>query len=133
MISPSDSPQSEMTDGKEGIAQTAPADATNIAGVQSNELPPIASPQPKKSFKFKLTIFMLCTISVVVAMGMTKSLHILGPRFLLTKLLTPKSTIDSVIVASALPAITTSLDGTSLEAFWVGTSYLLAQTVRNSR
>jgi hypothetical protein len=43
------------------------------------------------------------------------------------------SIIDSVIVASALPAITTSLDGRSLEAFWVGTSYLLAQTVRNSR
>ncbi len=58
----------------------------------------------KKSAKFKITIFMLCFVSVVVAM-------------------------DSVIVAAALPAITVSLKGQSLEAFWVGTSYLLAQTV----
>ena len=60
---------------------------------------------PKKPFKFKVTIFMLCLISVVVAM-------------------------DSVIVAATLPAITVSLKGNSLEAFWVGTSYLLAQTVQ---
>lgn len=59
---------------------------------------------PKKPFKFKVTVFMLCLISVVVAM-------------------------DSVIVAASLPAMTVSLKGTSLEAFWVGTSYLLAQTV----
>ena len=59
---------------------------------------------PKKPFKFKVTVFILCLISVVVAM-------------------------DSVIVAATLPAIAVSLKGTSLEAFWVGTSYLLAQTV----
>lgn len=59
---------------------------------------------PRKSFKFKLTVFMLCLTSVVVAM-------------------------DSVIVAATLPAITSSLKGKSLEAFWVGTSYLLSQTV----
>jgi hypothetical protein len=59
---------------------------------------------PKKSFKFKLTVFMLCLNSVVVAM-------------------------DSVIVAATLPAITVALKGKSLEAFWVGTSYLLSQTV----
>jgi hypothetical protein len=58
----------------------------------------------KKSFKFKLSIFMICLTSVVVAM-------------------------DAVIVAATLPAITVSLKGSSLKAFWVGTSYLLAQTV----
>lgn len=63
---------------------------------------------PKKPFKFKVTVFMLCLISVVVAM-------------------------DSVIVAASLEAMTVSLRGTSLEAFWVGTSYLLAQTVSNDR
>ena len=47
---------------------------------------------------------MLCITSVIVAM-------------------------DSVIVAATLPAITVALKGDSLEAFWVGTSYLLAQTV----
>jgi hypothetical protein len=61
----------------------------------------------KKSVKFKITIFLLCFVSVVVAM-------------------------DSVIVAAALPAITVSLKGQSLEAFWIGTSYLLAQTVGSS-
>lgn len=61
-------------------------------------------PPVKKSFKFKLTIFMLCLVCIVVAM-------------------------DAVIVAATLPAITVALSGSSLEAFWVGTSYLLAQTV----
>ncbi|KAK4082698.1 uncharacterized protein Triagg1_1588 [Trichoderma aggressivum f. europaeum] len=60
--------------------------------------------EQKKSFKFKVTVFMLCVTSVSVAM-------------------------DSVIVAATLAAITSSLKGNSLEAFWVGTSYLLAQTV----
>jgi hypothetical protein len=59
---------------------------------------------PRKSFKFKITIFMLCLSSVVVSM-------------------------DSVIVAAALPAITVALKGGTLEAFWVGTFYLLSQTV----
>lgn len=74
--------------------------------VDLTSLEPSAAPpqEEKKSFKFKLTIFMLCLISVIVAM-------------------------DAVIVASTLPAIAVSLKGSSLEAFWVGTSYLLAQTV----
>ncbi|KAE8449578.1 hypothetical protein EG329_007908 [Mollisiaceae sp. DMI_Dod_QoI] len=59
---------------------------------------------PKKSLKFKVTIFILCLVSSIVAM-------------------------DSVIVAACLPAIAVSLKGGSLEVFWVGTSYLLAQTV----
>jgi hypothetical protein len=59
----------------------------------------------KKPFKFKVTILMLCLISVVVAM-------------------------DSVIVAASLPAMTVALKGNTVEASWVGTSYLLAQTVR---
>jgi hypothetical protein len=61
--------------------------------------------EEKKSFKFKVTIFMLCLVSVVVSM-------------------------DSVIVAATLPAIIVALKSGSLEGFWVGTSYLLAQTVR---
>lgn len=57
---------------------------------------------PKKPFKFKVTVFMLCLISVVVAM-------------------------DSVIVAATLPAIAVSLKGTSLEAFcrcWGSSNFL---------
>jgi len=91
---------------------TQPADASleKVAayGAETVGLPdPQAqstSTEAKKSFKFKVTVFTLCLISVVVAM-------------------------DSVIVASTLPAITLALKGTSLKAFWVGTSYLLAQTV----
>ena len=80
---------------------------TTIVGEQpqkEGELEEKNAPIPKKSFKFKLSIFMICLMSVIVAM-------------------------DSVIVAATLPAITVSLRATSLEAFWVGTSYLLAQTV----
>jgi len=66
-----------------------------------------SSKTEKKSAKFKLSVLMLCMVVFVVAM-------------------------DSVIVAAALPAIADSLRGSSLETFWVGTSYLLAQTVRIS-
>lgn len=74
---------------------------------ETEEKADISAVAPKKPFKFKLTIFMLCLTSVVVAM-------------------------DSVVVAAALPAITVALKGESLEAFWVGTSYLLSQTVSPS-
>lgn len=83
------------------------ADDAVVEKAAENEAIQASSDNPtveKKSFKFKLTVFMICFISVVVSM-------------------------DSVIVASALPAITVDLKGSSLEAFWVGTSYLLAQTV----
>ena len=36
--------------------------------------------------------------------------------------------MDSVIVAFALPEITAELGGTSSQAFWCGTGFLLAQT-----
>jgi hypothetical protein len=80
--------------------------ATDGSGIVGHPDPQAqsASIEAKKPFKFKVTVFTLCLISVVVAM-------------------------DSVIVASTLPAITVALKGTSLKAFWVGTSYLLAQTV----
>ncbi|KAF2465362.1 MFS general substrate transporter [Lindgomyces ingoldianus] len=39
------------------------------------------------------------------------------------------ATIDTVIVATALPAITTSLHAISHEAYWCGTGFLFAQTV----
>lgn len=57
-----------------------------------------------KSLKFKLTVFFLCTVSVVGAM-------------------------DAVIVGACLAAIASDLNSTSIESFWVGTSFLLAQTV----
>ena len=39
------------------------------------------------------------------------------------------SAIDAVIVSSALPAITADLGGDSNQAFWTGTSFLLASTI----
>lgn len=60
-------------------------------------------PQPK-SLRFKLTVFFLCAVTVVGAM-------------------------DAVIVAACLQAIAEDLKSTSVESFWVGTSFLLAQTV----
>ena len=80
------------------------SDTIANGAVEEEVSPHNSSDVPKKPFKFKLTIFMLCLTSVIVAM-------------------------DSVIVAATLPAITVALKGESLEAFWVGTSYLLSQTV----
>lgn len=39
------------------------------------------------------------------------------------------ATVDTVIVATALPAITGALHATSNEAYWCGTGFLFAQTV----
>ena len=83
-------------------------DLPRINERQIRESPDLLVPERKESLKFKLTVLMICTISVVVAM-------------------------DAVIVAATLPAIAVALKGMSLEAFWVGTSYLLAQTVSRAR
>ena len=84
------------------VASSVPAPST---GQKQQEEQNAQSNNPeKKSTKFKLSVLMLSIVIFVVAM-------------------------DSVIVAAALPAIATALHGSSLEAFWVGTSYLLAQTV----
>jgi hypothetical protein len=39
------------------------------------------------------------------------------------------SALDAVIIAAALPAITSELGGTSNQAFWSGTCFLLAATI----
>jgi hypothetical protein len=39
------------------------------------------------------------------------------------------SSIDATILATALPSIAQELNGSSILAFWCGTSYLLAKTV----
>jgi len=57
-----------------------------------------------KSLRFKLTVFFLCAVTVIGSM-------------------------DAVIVAACLQAIAHDLQSTSVESFWVGTSFLLAQTV----
>jgi MFS family permease len=57
-----------------------------------------------KSLRFNMTITFLCIISLLAS-------------------------IDSVIVAVCLSAISADLKTTSVESFWVGTSFLLAQTV----
>ncbi|KAL9623221.1 MAG: hypothetical protein Q9160_002536 [Pyrenula sp. 1 TL-2023] len=57
-----------------------------------------------KSLQFKLTVFFLCSVTVVASM-------------------------DAVIVGACLEAIAKDLKSSSIESFWVGTSFLLAQTV----
>lgn len=61
------------------------------------------TPQPK-SLKFKLTVIFLALVTIVGAM-------------------------DAVIVGSALAAIAHDLQSSSVESFWVGTSFLLSQTI----
>ncbi|KAI9167993.1 MFS general substrate transporter [Paramyrothecium foliicola] len=57
-----------------------------------------------KSLKFKLTVFFLCAVAVIGSM-------------------------DAVNVGAFLAAIAADLESTSIEAFWVGTAFLLGQTV----
>jgi fucose permease len=59
--------------------------------------------QPK-SLRFKMTVFFLCVVTLVAAM-------------------------DAVIVGACLAAIAEDLNSSSVESFWVGTSFLLGQTV----
>lgn len=63
----------------------------------------VEAPQAK-SLRFKMTVLFLCVVAVLGA-------------------------IDAVIVAACLPAIARDLYATSVETFWVGTSFLLGQTV----
>ncbi|KAM7206557.1 efflux pump [Naviculisporaceae sp. PSN 640] len=62
------------------------------------------TPTPPKSLRFKLTVLFLCLVAMIGAM-------------------------DAVIVAACLQAIAADLHFTSVESFWVGTSFLLSQTV----
>lgn len=92
----------QATDKQHGSDNTAPAhdDMDKLPSLpQEGE----EKPQPK-SLKFKLTVFFLALVTVVGAM-------------------------DAVIVGSALAAIAHDLQSSSVESFWVGTSFLLAQTV----
>jgi hypothetical protein len=106
MSSPANTPPSGLEDDKLEMATRTPSGGRTYMNNEA-DVPQDETVMTEKSFKFKATVLMLCTISVVVAM-------------------------DSVIVAASLPAMTVALKGTSVEAFWVGTSYLLAQTVRIS-
>ena len=57
-----------------------------------------------KSRAFKLTFLCLCLCNFI-------------------------STLDSVIIATSLPAIAHALDATSIEAYWCGSAFLFAQAV----
>lgn len=75
-------------------------EATNVSDTLSSE----EEEKQPKSIRFKLTVFFLCAVTVVGAM-------------------------DAVIVGACLEAIAADLKSSSVESFWVGTSFLLAQTV----
>jgi len=49
--------------------------------------------------------------------------------FLILNLTAFISALDAVIIAAALPAITSELGGSSNQAFWSGTGFLLAATI----
>lgn len=39
------------------------------------------------------------------------------------------ATVDTVILATALPSVTQALSATSIQAYWCGTGFLFAQTI----
>jgi hypothetical protein len=84
-------------------ANTTNADLESKLGHNELDSPRIE----KKSTRFYITIAILCLSSVVASM-------------------------DSVIVAAVLNAIAADLNASSTDAFWVGTSFLMAQTVNRT-
>lgn len=74
---------------------------------EENEAPPesdLSDEKNPKSLQFKLTVFFLCAVSFIAS-------------------------LDAVIVGACLASIAQDIGGTSNESFWIGTSFLLAQTV----
>ncbi|PYH90959.1 MFS general substrate transporter [Aspergillus ellipticus CBS 707.79] len=90
--------------GDEGV--TSSAYRTPDSEKDAATLPSVSSEEiaPRKSFQFKLTVVFLSLVTLVASM-------------------------DAVIVGSSLCAIAENLHTTSIEAFWVGTAFLLAQTI----
>ncbi|PGG97810.1 hypothetical protein GX51_07122 [Blastomyces parvus] len=62
------------------------------------------SKKSKKSPAFYLSVFWLCLISVITS-------------------------LDSVIITAIIPSVAKDLPGTTIQLFWCGTGFLLAQTV----
>lgn len=58
----------------------------------------------KKSPAFYLSVFWLCLVSVITS-------------------------LDSVIITAIIPSVAKDLPGTTVQLFWCGTGFLLAQTV----
>ncbi|PGH10941.1 hypothetical protein AJ79_05187 [Helicocarpus griseus UAMH5409] len=65
---------------------------------------PSSVEKPKKSLAFYLTVSSLCLVSVI-------------------------SSLDSIIITAVLPSIAKDLPSTTVQLFWCGTGFLLAQTV----
>lgn len=86
------------------VAETLKFVLVDGSAVGSMELESSNNLPSAKSMRFKFSVFFLC---VVAALG----------------------AIDAVIVSACLPAIAKDLSGTTVEIFWVGTSFLLSQTV----
>ncbi|OAX84774.1 hypothetical protein ACJ72_00854 [Emergomyces africanus] len=72
---------------------------------KSEEDPTVSSTKKtKKSLAFYMSVFWLCLISVITS-------------------------LDSVIIIAIIPSIAKDLTGTTVQLFWCGTGFLLAQTV----
>ncbi|OJD13743.1 hypothetical protein AJ78_05835 [Emergomyces pasteurianus Ep9510] len=72
---------------------------------KAEEEPNISSTEkPKKSPAFYMSVFWLCLISVITS-------------------------LDSVIITAIIPSVAKDLTGTTVQLFWCGTGFLLAQTV----
>ncbi|KAG4443606.1 hypothetical protein IFR05_000883 [Cadophora sp. M221] len=84
----------------------SPSSASLSDGNQSSDLSPLEEPQPvfKPTRGFILAFSSICIITVAAA-------------------------LDATSLSIALPIITEKLNGTAIEAFWSGTSFLLTSAV----
>ncbi|EER42825.1 conserved hypothetical protein [Histoplasma capsulatum H143] len=75
------------------------------AHIEKTEKEPETSTEiSKKSPAFYLSVFWLCLVSVITS-------------------------LDSVIITAIIPSVAKDLPGTTMQLFWCGTGFLLAQTV----
>ena len=93
-------------DNGEMISETISDDftGTSLGKKAGGDVELDAEPPRPKSLKFKLTVIFLAIVTLIASM-------------------------DAVIVGSCLVAIAEDLQSSSVESFWVGTSFLLAQTI----
>ncbi|KAK2799874.1 hypothetical protein FQN51_006475 [Onygenales sp. PD_10] len=75
---------------------------TNTPEEKVEETPP--TEKPKRSPAFYLAVFFLCLVSVITS-------------------------LDSVIITAVIPSVAEDLGGSTVQLFWCGTGFLLAQTV----
>ena len=111
----------ELRTLKQDFIEEDPSDKTGHTNMSSVELP-----SPPNGLEEKIDEKPSTPRKKNPFSGKSKRFWVAYSMLILTAFI---SALDAVIIAAALPAITTELKGTSNQAFWSGTAFLLASTI----